>query len=397
MIWKNKGHEFEELGKRLASASKLYLYGIGSDGQEILQMLDGTKKWIHWDIRLVDRNPKFQREGCRGRRVLSPEEFYDEATGDYLVVACPFSAMCNEITELLLSHGIPKERIISGFEFSFTCVPLYFLYRHNMVFFTSQNIVPSTICNLNCRDCLNFTPYIKKHTVHTLEEEKADVDVFFRAVELIFRFQITGGEPLLYPHLHELIEYIDQNYRSHILRLEMVTNGTVIPSDELCDYLAQKDMYLFLDDYTMTLDAPLAARHDQVKEQLARHGVRFSDNHVDRWFRLYPPLTQRDRSPAGLANLFDTCSNPWSTIENGRISACNYALYAAKAGVCDDNADEYYDLRGFDESQKAALIEFRLRCNHKGYTAMCGKCEGFSVINQNWCEPAIQTPKGEQP
>lgn len=394
MIWKNKGHEFDELGKRLTDAAEIYLYGIGADAKELLQIFDGAEKWFHWDIHLIDKSEKLQYEGCNGRKVMSPDAFYAKAKGDYLVVTCPLSKVSEEIHGLLLEHGIPEKRVLSGFDFTFTCLPLYFLYRHNMVFFTSQSIVVSTVCNLNCRDCLNFTPYIKKHTIRTLDQLQEDVDLFFGAVEMIFRFQITGGEPLLYPHLAELLDYIDRNYRDKIIRLEMVTNGTVVPSDELCEILAEKKVFLFLDDYTLTLDTPMRKRREEIREKLKKFGVWFTDNFVERWFRMYPPVTQRDRAEKALVSLFDECKNPWSTIEDGRIAACNYSLYAAKAGVCGYHDADYYDLRNYASDKKAELVEFRVRCNQRGFTELCKMCEGYATINQNWAFPAIQEPKG---
>lgn len=397
MKWKNKGHEFDETGAMLAHVQQVFLYGIGGNAQELLNVITQGAEWIDWDIRLVDRNVSLQTSGYNGFSVMAPEELYEMPKENYIVIACPLGETGNEIAMLAEVHGIPKHRIFMGDEFLYTYFPVYFLYAHNMVFFTSQNIVPSSACNLNCRDCLNFNPYIKQPTVYNMQELRKSVDLFFQAVDLIYRFQVTGGEPLLYPHLQELLTYIDENYRSKIMRLETVTNGTIIPSDELCEFFAAKDIYVFLDDYTKSLPKEHAEKHDKVLRQFQKYNVKYADNFVEQWFQLYPASEERTGiSEEALCKFFDACGNPWSTIEQGKITACNYALYAQKAGLVSYKDEDYYDLSTFEPSKKPELVEFRLRYNQYGYTALCQKCEGFSTINKRWCKPAIQVKRDKE-
>lgn len=394
MRWETKGHEFDKTGSMLAQVQQVFLYGIGGNAQELLNIITQGAKWIQWDVHLVDRNMALQDSGYNGFSVMSPEKFYEMPKENYIVIACPLGKVGDEIAALVESHGVPKHRIFKGDDFLYTYFSVYFLYAHNMVFFMSQNIVPSSACNLNCRDCLNFNPYIKKPTVYSMQELKASLDLFFQAVDLIYRFQVTGGEPLLYPHLQELLSYIDENYRAKIMRLETVTNGTILPTDELCEFFAAKDIYVFLDDYTTALPEGQAELHDTVLKKFQTYGVKYADNHVEQWFQLYPASKGRvEFDEDELCALFDACGNPWSTIEQGKITACNYALYAYKAGIVPFEDEDYYDLSTFKESKKSELVEFRLRYNKRGYTALCQNCEGFSTINKKWCEPAIQAEK----
>ena len=260
----------------------------------------------------------------------------------------------------------------------------------HMVFFTSRNIIPSTVCNLNCRDCLNFTPYIKKHITYHWEDMKKDIDLFFNAVDKIFRFQVSGGEPMLYSRLKDVMEYVDEHYRGKIVRLELVTNGTIVPSDELCAYLSQRDIYVYLDDYRMSCPDGEEI-HRQVYEKFQKFHVNFADNHVEQWMRIYRPDCERqERNEQQKAELFRRCKNPYSTIWKGGISACNYSVYAAKAGLCEEAEDDYYDLASYTPEKKKELVEFRVGYNKKGYVSFCEKCEGYGTINQHWCTPAIQ-------
>lgn len=393
MKWENKGHEFDEVGEFLAHVNKVFLYGIGGHAGEILNILLKGKKWVDWELKLADRNPVLQESGYQGLPVMNPEEIFSQINNNDIIVYCPLGKTGEEIYGIIKSHGISDKNIFSGLDFMFTYIPVYFLYAKNMVFFTSQSIVPSTVCNLNCRECLNFTPYIKKPIVYTLDQIKDDIDVFFHAVDLIYRFQITGGEPLLYPGFLDVLDYVDNNYRNQILRLETVTNGTIIPSDEICSYLAEKNIYVFLDDYTMALKGEQKANRTIIEEKFKKYGVDYHNNYVEQWFSIYTPGTNREDEKE-LTELFTACMNPFSSIENGKISACNYSLYATKAGIAEASEYDDYNLKAFDKSKKRELVEFRLRYNERGYVSFCKKCSGYCLINENLCDPAVQVRKG---
>lgn len=62
-----------------------------------------------------------------------------------------------------------------------------------------------------------------------------------------------------------------------------------------------------------------------------------------------------------------------------------------KAGILPDDEDNYFVLTG--EVDKKALLEFRLRYNEKGYVEFCKKCAGWTSINPNLEDAAIQKAK----
>lgn len=391
MKWKNKGHEFDEIGYLLKDKENIFIYGAGGVACELLETLHAIRQWADWKIYLVDKDKKKQKMGLLGHKVLSPEEFFSMKKENYFVVAGALNKIGDEIFSLVKERLGEDTIVFKGMYFLHNYLSIYFTYIHNMVFFASENMLPTTVCNLNCRDCLNFTPYIKKHYVESLETLKEDVDLFFNAVDLVYRFQITGGEPLLYKNLISLIEYIDQNYRKKILRFELVTNGTIIPDDQLCEILKRKDIYVFLDDYRMSVPG-IDEIYEKAYWKLKEYRISFADNHVEKWIQMYMPDKSEDMeySEHALQQKYLYCGVPWSSLWHGKISSCNYAMYALKAGICEGMEDETYDLRQFSPEKKKELVEFRLRFCEKGYMEFCRKCNGWTDTNKYWCKPAIQ-------
>lgn len=390
MKWKNKGHEFDEDGYMLQGMQEVFLYGAVQMAQDLIRLIKWGSSYINWRVHIIDRDSEKQKSGLCGYSVLSPETFFQMKHKNSFVVICTSPSVETEIRELLSKHLEKDTPVFSHWSFLYQHLPIYFLYAHNKVFFPSESMLPTTVCNLKCRDCLNFTPYIQKHHVASLDELKRNVDLFFRAVDYIYLFQITGGEPLLYKDLQELLEYIDLNYRQQIFKLELVTNGTVLPSDELCAYFSNKKIHIVLDDYRMTLPN----KNDvfiQIREKFLKYQVNCLENRVDQWFRIYiPGQDYPEFSEEELIQKFDVCGTPWSSLREGKIALCNYAMYADTAGICKAPEDEFFDLTHYKESDKKSLVEFRLRYSAKGYTEFCKQCNTYINGNTFLCRPAIQ-------
>ena len=393
MKWTNKGHQFDDLGNLLRNKKRVYIYGAAQLGKNLFDLLNQCNAWLHWDICFVDANPDKQKCGYYGVKVLSPEEFFSLSAEEHFVVITASPANTAEITLNLMKAGYLPDVTVFPFEkFVNFYLPIHSIYQHDIVFVSSQNVIPSTVCNLNCRSCLNFNPYIKQHITDSLSELKKDIDTFFSVVDFIYRFQISGGEPFMFSGLADLIKYIGENYRHKIHKFETVTNGTVVPSDKMCHYFKKYNVHIFLDDYRKAIKND--DKYNIVQEKLKINRIEYTNNYVEKWFDLAPLTTDHSMwSDEQLMNYFNKCANPWSNLRRQKISSCNYAHYAAKAGINSDYSDEYFDLTKITADNKKEFIEFRLGYNEKGYVNFCKKCAGFSTINTNIVEAGEQASK----
>ena len=99
-------------------------------------------------------------------------------------------------------------------------------------------------CNLNCSYCEDFGSR-RNHLVipnPTLEDAKQILKVIRSGVD---RLWITGGEPLMVPHLVDLLEYArrDLNFRE----ISLITNGTLLSG--------RRDVLPLLDRLILSLDS----------------------------------------------------------------------------------------------------------------------------------------------
>jgi MoaA/NifB/PqqE/SkfB family radical SAM enzyme len=101
----------------------------------------------------------------------------------------------------------------------------------------------TTRCNLNCVYCEDFGARRNGNAVTaTLEDAKKILAVIRSGISNLW---LTGGEPLLSPHILDLVTYARRDL--HFRELSLITNGTLLP--------AHLDLLPFLDRLIISLDS----------------------------------------------------------------------------------------------------------------------------------------------
>lgn len=382
MKWENKGHEYDCVYHEISCKKYFYLFGAGDYGTQFISLFRDEiqiKGYIDNDVSKQGRviNGKY----CCSLDHIRPSDEYG------IIVTMSQIARVQPI-EQLKKNGYKKNVdyfIIEEF------ISIYHVYKLEKVFFSSISFLPSTVCNLHCKHCLNFNPFAKRFYVREWEELVKDIDLFFSCVDYVMLFHISGGEPLLYKHTADLAVYISQTYGSQIGTLRMVTNGTIVPEDVVLKKLALCNMEIMVDDYTDAIDG-CREKLDQLIEKLEKFNIKYFVNKAANWIDLAPERTDYSNMPeTWLIMHREACNQSWQELRDGKLYSCNYAAYATVAGIAgEQDLEEVYDLKRFTAEKKKELVEFRLGYTTKGYTNFCKKCRGFTPENLEVVEPAIQ-------
>lgn len=389
MKWINKGHEFDDAYLNIKNKDRFYLFGAGHDGAFVYDII--KKKYNNINLAgFIDNDLEKQGDMYCGLRVYSLNEidFVQENAGLIISIA---ASVTNDLEMQLSSYGLEKGK---DFFHYYVFLSVFSAYEMDRLFIPTVSFLPSTKCNLRCEACLNFTPYIKKLTERSWADVKEDIDLFFKHVDYVGLFHISGGEPLLYSNISDLIEYISSTYGEKIHSLETVTNGTVIPSQKFLEAYRNSDITITLDDYREALPK-YCETFDEVVSLLEQNRGRgkYIIKKYDEWIDLLPKkedcsiLTNNNE----LIDKYNSCHIPWQEYKNGKLYTCNYAAYAAVAGIVSEpDKGEYYDLELHSKEQDKELVEFRLGYSENGYAEFCKRCAGFLEVNRNIVKPAVQ-------
>ncbi len=385
MKWNNKGHEYDRMYQKINKKKGFYLFGAGDYGNQFFRIFE-KKIYIKG---YIDNDLGKQEVKVNGKRCYALDEItlgQDEG----IVVTMSQIARVNPLEQLKASGYKKDEDFFIIEEF----LSVYHVYKNDEVYFSSISFLPSTACNLNCKNCLNFNPFAKQFYVREWEALVSDIDLFFSCVDRIMLFHVSGGEPMLYKHTADLITYIDQNYGERIDTLRTVTNGTVLPKEEVLQKLSKCNFEVTVDDYRKAVPR-FNERFDDLIRKFEEYDIRYYINKVDSWIDLAPEKTDYSDWPEDrIRQHRESCNQSWQELRNGKLYSCNYAAYATVAGLAgDQDMEEVYDLSTFSPDKKKELVEFRLGYTTKGYTNFCKKCRGFTPENSEEVEPAKQIEK----
>lgn len=88
--------------------------------------------------------------------------------------------------------------------------------------------------------CAEYSPYFPKTPFTPLEDLEKAIDMLFLCVDEVGDFSILGGEPLLHKEIYRVVQHL-MKYEGRIKRILILTNGTVVPSEQgLMDILDDK-------------------------------------------------------------------------------------------------------------------------------------------------------------
>lgn len=382
MRWINKGHEYDNVYKSIIIKKRFYLFGAGDYGSQFINAVKDEVIIAGY----IDNNPAKQGKVINGYLCYSLDDVKLEED-EAIIVTMSQIARVKPIEQLKNALYVKNNTFFIIEEF----LSVYFVYKHNKVHFSSISFLPSTACNLNCKNCLNFNPFTRQFYVREWEELKKDIDLFFSCVDYIMLFHVSGGEPFIYKHTAKLIEYIDKNYSDKIGTLRTVTNGTIVPSDEFLEKLSKCNIEVTVDDYRKAVPM-YNTQFDLLIKKLNEFNIKYYINLVDSWIDLAPERTDYTSwSDEKLEEHRESCNQSWQELREGKLYSCNYAAYATVAGIAGkQDFEEYFDLRQFKSDMKKELVEFRLGFTSKGYTNFCKSCRGFTSENNLSVGVAVQ-------
>ena len=386
MKWKNRGHELEALGEkfRIHTWKKIYIYGAGMIGEEVYDKI----KFLDNPIEFADSSPQKQNEGFKGVSVVSPKKIFHE--GSVIVVAASKYNTETIIKNITCSSGGEYREGVNVFTASgFLALPLhlYTSYVEKKLYFEDITILVTEKCTLKCRDCAPCYPYLKNARHRSFEEVKEDIDLLFSKADYIWDLIFTGGEPFLNKEFGRMLEYVMEHYASQYHHIQIISNATIIPSDDICETLKSKGGYIYISDYTCVNDR-LKNKLSRFTEKMDTYGIRYEIPQVDSWCDFgFRAKDHPEKSSEELIDMFDACRSTCRAFHEGKFIFCVPAMYASRAVYENEPVDTDCC---FESGDKNEIMEWNLGYSEKGYLNMCAKCFGYLTINQHRVEPGVQ-------
>ena len=258
---------------------------------------------------------------------------------------------------------------------------------------TNLTILLTSRCTLKCKLCATYAPQNKKPCHYDSKIIMASVDKYFASMGDVCLFTLSGGEPLLHPDLVRMVQHFKQ-YASRMEKFEIITNGTIVPSEALLLALKEiPNVDVMIDDYGKNISKKV----DDVVMAFEKYGIRYrrrkyygEDAHAGGWLDI-SDFSDKGRTEEENTELFHKCmyTTTFSRhffIIDGKAYMC-YVNHRLLDDI-NEREDEHVDF--CDENLQLSDIKEKLySLRDRNHLSVCARCNGFCTDGKRYT-PAEQ-------
>ena len=239
------------------------------------------------------------------------------------------------------------------------------LFNYKYGYYEYLEIPITTRCSLKCKGCSNLIPYYKKRCDYDIDIISKSVKTFLKCINNIVYIRILGGEPFLGKNLLPLIKLLLKTDK--VQRIEIVTNGTIVPKDkELIKLLKNPKVMVSISVYPIVNSEPLV-------EFLKDNDIKYHIDKAKYWLN-FGDAKKRNRTEKELKKQFKTCSHVCKSLINGQVHYCPRSSHGTDLGIIKNNQADYVDLL----DKKTSIEDKKQQLNmlyKKKYVIACDYCD----------------------
>ena len=193
----------------------------------------------------------------------------------------------------------------------------------------SIDVCMTTRCDLRCKGCGSLMPMYGHPKDVEIELILHSLDRFFSVVDRVFRVNVIGGEPFLYPHMDQVIEYL--NGKDQVVSVVVPTNGTVMPENpRLYEALRNPKNHVRISHYE-AYDKKAGKLLARLQKENIYHTVKQFGENTYLWYD-FGGYEYRGRSACELAKQYHACEVEWMSLYRGKLYPCPRAAHSIDLG-----------------------------------------------------------------
>lgn len=358
-----------------ADLKEIIMYGYGTIGQACLGSIlnDFSVPYI------IDTDEQKQGRKISGINIVSLEVGLRQIGGRKIIVSTGGRSYL-EISKVLKETGLREYKDFCSIEYFIT--EWYWNYEQKNCLMEIHTAVTMQ-CSLKCKHCNMFVPHYSDKLVYPLQTLKDEFDLLFSKVDFVFCITLLGGEPLLYPQITELIQYLVDSYKENIGTIKIITNGTVVPKDEFFSIMKDYPVWISISDYTNQVQ--YAGKLNRLIEKIRQYSLKYTVTKMESWNDFYFPGRQIKIEKNKCAAHMNECAPIFHGYNDKKIYYCHVAWSAGKMGKFKLSENDYVDLTKInDDESRHQIAEHCLGIIDGGYISFCQFCGGCGKDNTSY-------------
>jgi organic radical activating enzyme len=337
---------------------------------------------------IIDSNPDLQNQTKNGIKIYSPAHYFEHDRGTKVIVSAGVMSIIDFLTESGLQEDIEFTTIFRFYQIN--------CFSKSILAVFEACIMANTVCTLKCYSCSNNIPSFQKGTIRSTQEIIEDIDTYFAIVDRTILFRIAGGEPLLHPELSKILNHIGKFYRDKCNTVEVVTNGTLVPSLSVITACKEYEISFFISDYSAVISQKYPI--EDVEAILKQHQVSTYRNvcyqNDNSWSNLGNPNIIQSLSNEQLRQRFTYCKSGYlgwcRHVYKNRFYYCGTGVSMNMAGIGHFVESDSVALNSSFYAQKLKILSFDLGYIPNGYLSTCQRCDGFGGTNDKFVNAGTQ-------
>ncbi len=240
------------------------------------------------------------------------------------------------------------------------------------------DVVLTTKCTLNCQGCGALMEYYEKPEHLDKDRIIQSLRVLIDACDHIKRIHLLGGEPLCYPWLFEVLDFLlDQD---KVYQVGITTNGTLLLRDERVKAILRNskfavDISFYGDDVSI--------RASELIQQLKANGIKYELNNKGRSWIDFGGFENRNRPESELKEQFSSCLFKWCRVVfDGKLYRCSRSAHGTYLNLIPVKKDDYIELLPPSPTQSLRKRLWRYLYGPVEYIEGCKFCDVVQHIPQ---------------
>lgn len=380
-----------------SASGNIVIFGAGVNGAIVLALLEkrGIKVlcFADDDVRKVGTD-------MFGYKVISREELNGKYSNSVVIVTPYISGtLFEKFDDAGLKHVYDCTPLFLEFEIEdvkkyvlpiydvFHCVQTFLnkrSYIHdNQTMNHALTVVITERCSLRCRECMAFIPYYKNPCDYDYEQISSSLDRVL-PTGVFPDIYLEGGEPFLHKDFIKILSKILSF--DEVKHVWIITNGTIIPSEEILLSLKSPKVIVWISDY-----GKYSVKMKELKCQLLAKGISHHST-THHWYQV-TRAHKYNRTEKEMQEIYDSCCKGLNAMNpfliKGKIYRCQFHARSEEFGVIPMCDEDCVDVFTAQESLRRKLEEFFTR---KKYLQACRYCcgRGYSSNEVPVAEQALE-------
>lgn len=252
--------------------------------------------------------------------------------------------------------------------------------------FSKLDFVITTKCSLKCKHCSNLMQFYGNDTIlaenYDTEELCSDISKLLNLADRIWQLVVVGGEPFMHKEFSKILNHLLAN--KNIKLINIVTNGTIVPNDELLTILKNPKIQVTVSDY-----GNVAKNKDKVIEKLQEYKIRYKVLEAMVWVDR-GEIKHRRYTLTKMEEMFQICISKCTTLMNGKIYNCEVYSNGVNLGYIEELENEVIDIRNI--TRKDFTSAYKSFNSQKSIHA-CNYCGEVTYKEGNTVQAGIQLTK----